>query len=340
MQHKYCTGKTDLDRQICEIANKYSDPQNAEVVRQLLTTAVKLYFDGANQADMKLINIAFKELRHALRIFTPYRNVKRVTIWGSSRISSDDREYKMALDFSKKIVKKGFMVITGGGGGVMEAGNRGAGDKGFGVNIELPMEQVPNIYVKGEKLIHFHYFFTRKLIFVKESDATVLFPGGFGTNDEAFEVLTLCQTGKAIPRPVVLAEPWGGNFWAKWIKFVKDGMVKKKFIHKEDLDLFYYAHSADEAVNYVVNFYKNYHSLRYVGPLTVIRLNKPLPPTAMNELNKKYSDILISGKIEASAPTPEEVRDKDHIDLPRLVMKFNKRDYGKLYRMVRRINEF
>lgn len=338
-EHRYTTGKAGLDKEIAELAREVSEPGNVEYTRQMLTTALKLNYDGANQGDLKLVNISLKEIRHAFRIFTPYRGIRKVTVWGSSRVNKSDPIYKMAQDFSKMIVKKGFMVITGGGGGVMEAGNCGAGEKGFGVNIELPMEQVPNAYIRGEKLLHFHYFFTRKLIFVKESDATVLFPGGFGTNDEAFEVLTLCQTGKSMPRPVVLAEPGGGTYWKGWMKFVKDEMMRPGYIPDDDFKLFFVANTAEEAVDYVINFFRVYHSVRFVGPQLVIRLNKELPQKMVAKLNKDYSDILIEGKIEACGALPEEVKDKDHIELPRLVLKFNKRDYGRLYEMIRELNE-
>jgi len=338
MLKKYSTGHAELDKQLCELADRLSEPGNAELMRQILTTAVKLYFDKANQADLKLINISLKEIRHAFRTFSPHRGTRKVTIWGSSRIVPNDPVYKMAHEFSKRIVKEGFMVITGGGGGVMEAGNRGAGERGFGVNIELPMEQVPNIYVKGEKLLHFHYFFTRKLIFVKESDATVLFPGGFGTNDEAFEVLTLCQTGKSMPRPVVFIEPKGGTFWKKWMKFVRDEMLNKRFIPKDDFKLFAYVNTVEEAVDYVVQFYRVYHSVRFVGPKLMIRLNKALSEKDVKRLDRKFGDILLEGDICACDATPEEIKDKDRLDLPRLSLKFNKRDYGRLYEMIRDIN--
>jgi len=340
MRPKYQTGKAELDRRISELSDKYSTPGNSEFMRQILTTAVKLYFDGANQADLKLINTALKEMRHAFRIFAPYRDTRKVVIWGSSRTRSSSHEYRMAREFARKITGKGFMAITGGGGGVMEAGNRGAGDRGFGINIELPMEQRPNPYVKGRKMMSFHYFFTRKLIFVKESDATVLFPGGFGTNDEAFEILTLAQTGKTMPRPIVFVEPSRSRYWKTWKRFLRAEMERGGYIYPQDFHLFSIVNSTDEAVKKVSDFYRVYHSIRFVGPLTVLRLNKKLTESQLERINGKFSDILAKGKITHSAARPEEVADRDHVKLPRLALYFNRHDFGKLYQLINTLNKF
>jgi uncharacterized protein (TIGR00730 family) len=246
----------------------------------------------------------------------------------------------MALEFSRKISEKGYMIITGGGGGVMEAGNRGAGDKSFAANIVLPNIQDVNPYVsKGEKLIHFKYFFTRKLIFVKESDGTVLFPGGFGTNDEAFEMLTLFQTGKAMPRPIVLVNAPKMTYWETWLKFIEKEMVKRNFISKEHLKLFKIVSSVKEAIDEIVNFYRVYHSIRFIGPHTVLRLNRSLPDSKIIELNKTFKDILVEGKIQTSGPSAIEKEQKDFVDLPRLVMKFDRHSYGRLNEMIRQINQ-
>jgi uncharacterized protein (TIGR00730 family) len=339
VQKRYCTGKADIDRKIDDLARCYSTLGNTEFMRQILTTSIKLFFDETNQADLKLINTSLKEMRHAFRVFTPYRDVKKVVIWGSSRALTTSPEYKMARDFSKEMVKHGFMVITGGGGGIMEAGNEGAGAKGFGINIELPMEQEPNPHVRGEKLMRFHYFFTRKLIFVKESDATVLFPGGFGTCDEGFEILTLAQTGKMMPRPIVFAQPWGWQYWGDMMKFLKRGMMRNKFVSESDFHLFKVTNSVKETVEYVRGFYRVYHSIRFVGPLTVLRLNKGITEKEIGKLSRDFSDILVDGKIESSPPRPEEVADRDHTDLFRLAMRFDKHNFGRLYELIGKINE-
>lgn len=338
---KYLIHKSEIDKDIEAFARKYSMPETQELYRQLLTSIVKLNLDKADEFDLRLINIALKELRHSFKILSKYRKVPKVTIWGSARTAPNSSEYKMAMEFARLIVEKGYMIVTGGGGGVMEAGNRAAGDKSFGVNINLPRIQPSNPYLtKGEKLIEFRYFFTRKLIFVKESNATVLFPGGLGTMDEAFEILTLFQTGKTTPRPIILINVPKSRYWKHWLDFVKKEMLKNGYIAKHDLSLFRIVNSAEEAVDEIVNYYKNYHSIRFVGHLTVLRMNKPLSESALTQLNREFADILVNGKICCSGPTREETADKDHTDLPRLIFPFNRTNYGRLNELIRKINEY
>ncbi|MBN3033843.1 MAG: TIGR00730 family Rossman fold protein [Candidatus Saganbacteria bacterium] len=338
MRGKYATGQAEIDREIGALAEKYSAPATAELIRQMFTSVVKLHLDGADSYELRLLNTSLKELRHAFRVFRQYRGVPKVAVWGSARIKPASAEYRMAAEFSRLITRAGYLVITGGGGGAMAAGNCGAGGRSFAVNISLPHEQKPNPYVaRCEKLISFKYFFDRKLIFVKESNATVLFPGGFGTCDEAFEMLTLYQTGKSVPRPIVLIEPrWG--FWRGWLNFIRREMARRGFIAKHDLKLFTLVHSAKAAVKEILDFYSVYNSLRYVGPLTVLRLNQPLPAAKLKQLNKKFADLLTGGKIEAGGPTAEELKDKDLPDLPRLVMRFDRESYGRLNELIRAIN--
>ncbi|HTY13506.1 MAG TPA: TIGR00730 family Rossman fold protein [Candidatus Omnitrophota bacterium] len=338
---KYSTNKAEIDCEIDALTKKYSTPGTEELIRQMFTSVIKLHLDGIDEFDLRMLNAAIKELRHSFKIFKKYRGIPKVTIWGSARVKQNSREYKIAHDFAKMMCQHGYMVITGGGGGVMEAGNRGAGDRSFAVNISLPNKQKVNPYItRGEKLIEFKYFFTRKLMFVKESNATVLFPGGFGTNDEAFEMLTLFQTGKSVPRPIVLINPPWSFYWKTWLAFIKKELVYGGFIHKDDLSLFRIVSTAEEAVDEIINYYRVYHSIRSVGPLTVMRLNKELPASAINELNRKFGDILVEGKIEACGPTAEEIKDKDLTELPRLVMKFDRDHHGRLNQMIHRINEF
>ncbi|MFC1560071.1 TIGR00730 family Rossman fold protein [Candidatus Margulisiibacteriota bacterium] len=342
MSVMYITGDKGTDRIINKLAKKYSTPATEELYRQMFTTVVKLHIDDADTGDLKLLNTSFKELRHAFRIFKRYRTVKKVAVFGSARIESNTKEYKDVMKFSRMISELGFMVITGGGGGVMEAGNKGAlPGKSFAVNIKLPFEQRPNTFIKqAEKLLTFNYFFTRKLIFIKESDATVLFPGGFGTNDEAFEALTLVQTGKGAPRPIVFVDTGGKHYWNSWFRIFKKVLVGQGLISPEDLKLFTIVSSPEAAVKAIAGFYKVYHSTRYVGGKLVIRLKKALTSTQMKRLNKKYSDILVSGQIECTGALPEEVRGKDHIDLPRIILYFNKHDHGRLFEMIREINSY
>jgi len=302
---------------------------------------VKLGKESSDKGDLKLVNNALKELRYSFKIFAPYRDVKKVIIFGSARSKSTSAEYVMAEEFTRKLTAKGYMIVTGGGSGVMEAGNKGAeAGKEFALNIRLPFEQKPNPYIdEKDKIINFKYFFTRKLIFVKETDATALFPGGFGTHDEGFEMLTLIQTGKSKPRPIVLMEPEGSRYWGAWMRYVIEHLLKNGYILKEDLNLFRVMKTADEAVKYIEDFYKVYHSIRYVSGLTVIRLNKEISAKSLASINKKFKDILTGGEILLSAPTAKELQNKEYVDLPRLVMRFNLRDYGRLYELIHVINE-
>ncbi|NIQ01093.1 MAG: cytochrome D ubiquinol oxidase subunit II, partial [Nitrospinaceae bacterium] len=239
-------------------------------------------------------------------------------------------------------VQGGFMVISGAGGGIMEAANRGAGKQhSFGINIKLPFEQKANPYILGDpKLMLFKYFFTRKLIFIKESDATVLLPGGFGTLDEGFENLTLFQTGKSLPRPIVLLEPENGNYWSRWLEFVDSVLVENGYVSPDDKHLFQLATSVEEASGRILQFYRVYHSLRYVRGVTVLRFTRTLPPELLDELNEEFQDILTNGRIRSSPPLDDESRNREYLELPRLVLNFNKRSFGRLNLMIRKINHF
>jgi len=337
---EYEIGDKDIDGLICELAGKAGSPKTEHVLREILTTAVKLGRETSDKGDLKLVNNALKELRYSFKIFSPYRNVKKVIIFGSARSPKGSAEYKMAEEFARKLTRKGYMIVTGGGPGVMEAGNKGAeAGKEFALNIRLPFEQKPNPYIdEKDKIINFKYFFTRKLIFVKETDATALFPGGFGTHDEGFEMLTLIQTGKSRPRPVVLMEPKGSTYWSAWKSYVSNHLLKNGFIGKEDLKLFRIVKTVDEAIKYIDGFYRVYNSIRYVSGLTVIRLNKDISDKTMRSLNKEFTDILTGGRIMRSPPTNKEIQEEEYLDLPRIAMNFNMRDYGRLCEMIHVIN--
>lgn len=341
MEKKYCADNYNEAKLIDILAKMYGDEETTEYYRQMLTTISKLSSDLRDIGDIKIINSTLKELRYAFKIFAPYRTVRKVVMFGSHKISSRSPEYRMAEEFARKIAERGWMVITGGGGGIMEAGNKGAGPgKSFAANINLPTEQIPNPYVRGEKLITLKYFFTRKLVFIKESDATVLFPGGFGTHDEGFEVLTLLQTGKNNPRPLIFVDTLFGTYWNSWLKFVKNGIMKNDLLYRNDLELFKVVHNVNDAVNEVVNFYRVYNSLRYVGKTTILRLNKEITGAQIERLNRKFRDILVSGKIECCKPAPEEIKTKDKLHLFRLSLKFDRKSYGRLMSLIREINKF
>jgi uncharacterized protein (TIGR00730 family) len=337
---EYETGDQTLDNLINELARRSGPAETESLLREILTTVVKLGAESGDKGDLKLVNSALKELRYAFKIFSPYRKVKKVIIFGSARSKSNSPEYKMAEELARKVTQKGYMVVTGGGPGVMEAGNKGAQTgRDFALNIRLPFEQKPNPYInEKDKSINFKYFFTRKLIFIKETDATTLFPGGFGTNDEGFEALTLIQTGKSKPRPILLMEPKGSTYWADWMRFVHNQLVGNGFIRKEDLKLFHIVSSVDEAVRRIEGFYRVYHSIRYVSGLTVLRLNKKLSAEKLHLLNRQFKDILTSGSIRMAPPTKEELKKGEYLNLPRLVMNFNLRGYGRLCEMISVIN--
>ena len=338
---EYEVGNKAIDSLIDELAKNASSVENGHLLKEIITTAVKLGRESSDKGDLKLVNNTLKELRYSFRVFSPYRAIKKLIIFGSARSAKTSAEYKMSEELSRKMTEKGYMVVTGGGPGVMEAGNKGAkAGKDFALNIRLPFEQKPNPYIdEKERLINFKYFFTRKLIFVKETDATALFPGGFGTNDEGFEMITLMQTGKSKPRPIVLMEPAGSAYWADWKRFVNNHLFKNGFINKEDFSLFYLAKSVPEAVAYIEDFYKVYHSIRYVAGLTVIRLNKKLSEKTYELLNKKFKDILTCGEICPGEATKEEIEKGEHLELPRLIMNFNMHDYGRLCEMIHVINK-
>ncbi|MCX5679363.1 MAG: TIGR00730 family Rossman fold protein [Candidatus Omnitrophica bacterium] len=337
---EYEIGDKAIDGLIGELAKRSGSVGTEHVLREILTTAVKLGRESSDKGDLKLVNNTLKELRYSFKIFSPYRDVKKVIIFGSARSLKTSAEYKMAEEFARKLTAKGYMIVTGGGPGVMEAGNKGAeAGKEFALNIRLPFEQKPNPYIdEKDKIINFKYFFTRKLIFVKETDATALFPGGFGTHDEGFEVLTLIQTGKSKPRPVVLMEPKGSTYWDAWKRYVADHLLKNGFIAKEDLKLFCIVRTVDEAIKHIEDFYRVYHSIRYVSGLTVMRLNKEISKNMLKFVNQKFKDILTSGEIRLSPPTGKEIQEGEYLSLPRIAMNFNMHDYGRLCEMIHVIN--
>lgn len=337
---EYEVGDKAADSLINELVKLSGSAETEYLLHEILTTAVKLGKESCDKGDLKLVNNALKELRYSFKIFSPYRNVKKVIIFGSARSKKTSAEYKMAEEFARKITTKGYMVVTGGGPGVMEAGNKGArAGKEFALNIRLPFEQKPNPYIyEKNKIINFKYFFTRKLVFVKETDATTLFPGGFGTHDEGLEMITLVQTGKSKPRPIILMEPEGSAYWDEWKRYVTEHLLKNGFIKKEDLKLFRIVKTADEAIKYIEDFYRVYHSIRYVSGSTVIRLNKEISKGTLKLINQEFKDILTSGAIRLSPPTDKEIQEGEYLGLPRLVMNFNLHDYGRLCEMIQVIN--
>jgi uncharacterized protein (TIGR00730 family) len=330
-----------LEPKVLEWLHQSEGSPNEEIIAQMLQTLLRLDQSTASRGDLKVFSRTLKELRQAFKLFAPYRSVRKVSIFGSARIPEDNPLYRMAVAFSRRLAEEGFMVITGSGGGVMQAGNEGAGkEQSFGVNIHLPFEQEANRFLQGDpKLIAFHFFFTRKLVFVKEADAFVFFPGGFGTQDEAAEVLTLVQTGKTQIMPILMLDLPGGGYWRDWQDFVRRRLLNAGYISEEDLSLFQIVEDVEEAVNKIRHFYSNYQSLRYVKKLTVMRLIHAPSPSLIAQLNHDFRDILTGGEIRATVPLPEESDEQPAVlSLNRLLVPFNRRNFGRLRQMIDVIN--
>lgn len=301
----------------------------------------RLVGDETYSADLKMLNHALLELRYAFKVFAPYRSVRKVSVFGSARTGKDRLEYKMAKRFSNKVSNRGYMVITGAGPGIMEAAQGGAGRaRSFGVNIRLPFESKANEVIENDpKLIHFKYFFTRKVCFLKETDAIVIFPGGFGTHDEAFESLTLVQTGKSDLVPIVFVDRPGGTYWSAWLDYVRTHLRDEGYIDGFDESLFHVTESVEDAVNVVDGFYRNYHSARYVRPLQVIRMNQPVTDSLLERLNREFSDIVVSGKIERLSAALEAEKDEPKTaDLHRIAFRFDRKSYGRLRSLIDVLN--
>lgn len=339
----YHLGDPDLDERIAALVTDSvagGGTDDADLIAEMVVTVLKLHRDAADRGDLKLVNAALKEMRYSFQVFAPYRGIRKVSVFGSARTRPDDPNYLLASEFGARMTDgEGWMVITGAGPGTMEAANKGAGGDGsFGVNIRLPFEAEANPYVDDARLINFKYFFTRKLMFVKESHAFALFPGGFGTQDETYELLTLTQTGKAPIHPIVLIEAPGTGYWQEWLEFVDRTLVGHGMIAPDDLALFSHVGSVDEAAREVTGFYRNFHSQRYVGDDLVLRMAHPLDAGTVAALNDEFAGIVVSGSIEAIDATDAERRDDDHVDLARLRLHFDRRSHGKLRRLVDRIN--
>ncbi|HEY1379598.1 MAG TPA: TIGR00730 family Rossman fold protein [Gemmataceae bacterium] len=312
-----------------------------ELVQQIKDTADKLLRDKANRGDVKLLSTALRELRYAFKVFAPVRGRRKVTVFGSARTPPDDPAYKQAVEFGRLVAQEGFMVITGAASGIMEAGHVGAGrENSIGVNILLPFEQSANSVIAGDtKLMHLKYFFTRKLLFVKESDAVVLFPGGFGTQDEGFEVLTLVQTGKSQMFPIVMVDEPGGDYWARWRDYIADELLTRELISPADMSLFKVTDSVDEAVAEALQFYRVYHSMRYVHGDLLLRLQHRLSEDMMERIRDEFADMLVAGTFEQTEALTEEANDTHVIHLPRLRFRFDRRSLGRLRQLIDAINQ-
>ena len=315
-------------------------PQSDELINRIKESADKLARDGSSRGDLKIVSRALRELRSAFKVFSPYRNQRKVSVFGSARTSQEDPRYQQAVELGRLMAKNDWLVLTGAASGIMEAGHQGAGrSHSMGLNIMLPFEQDANPVIAGDpKLVHMKYFFTRKLMFVKECDAVVCCPGGFGTLDEALEVLTLLQTGKREMVPVVFLDVPGKNYWKVFHDFIVDHLLTDGMISENDLSLFKLTDNAQEAVDEILQFFRVYHSMRFVKQQLVLRLQSAPSEQLLADINQNFSDILVDGEFISCAALPEEKDQPDLADMPRLAFHFDRRSHGRLREMIDCLN--
>ena len=336
---KYHLGNPELDKAVTDLVAAASDNPNQDLIAELITTALKMQRDGASRADLKLINTAVKEMRYSNLVFSRHEEPK-VTIYGSARTAEGDPNYVITQDFASMMADHGWGVITGAGPGIMEAGNKGARrEQSYGVNIRLPFEAEANAYIDSTNTVNFKYFFTRKLGFVKEAHAFVMLPGGFGTLDEAFELLTLMQTGKSDLHPIVLLESEGSDYWEPLIEFIKAKQLARGLVSQSDMALFFHTTDLTEASNHIRHFYANYHSQRYAGGKLILRLVRAPSEEALAEINRQFSDIVVEGQIDQTGPLPAEIDDADALECQRITFLFDRRHFGRLRQLIDYLND-
>ncbi len=312
----------------------------AELIEKIRESADNLAKDHTSRGDLKILSRTLRELRYAFKVFSPYRHLRKVTVFGSARTAAEHASYRQAVEFGRQMAQQQWLVVTGAASGIMEAGHVGAGrEHSMGLNILLPFEQSANRIIAGDpKLVHMKYFFTRKLMFVKESDAICLLPGGFGTLDEGLEVLTLLQTGKRDMVPVVFLDEPGGDYWAGFQRFVREGLLERGMINAEDLSLYRMTDRVEEAVGEILGFFRVYHSMRYVHGKLVLRLREAPDERLLAQLNADFADILAAGQFSVAGPLPEERDEPTLAALPRLAFQFDRRNYGRLRQLIDVLN--
>jgi uncharacterized protein (TIGR00730 family) len=335
------SGNAEIDTRIKELVQEWDCGKSGDLIQEMIFTVLKMGHDNLTVADLKLFSRALKEMRYAARMFAPYAQIKKVVVFGSARIQPHEPSYMAAEEFARKMREHGYMAITGGGDGIMGAAQRGAGrEHSFGLNIKLPFEQRANETIEGDsKLVNFNYFFTRKLNFLKETHAVALFPGGFGTLDEGFEVLTLMQTGKARIIPLVLVDQPGGRYWETWFGFLHDYLLKQGLISENDFDFFKITHDVDVAVEEIMKFYKNFQSYRWVGSKMVLRVKQRITEESLAHLNREFHDLLQAGSIVQSEALPEEHNEPDIANLPRIVLTPYRTNFGRLRKLIDAVND-
>lgn len=338
---RYRTGDDDLDARVEDLLAAAGIEANQDLAFELLTSVLRMGKEGLTRGDLKIANSTLKEMRYAFHVFDPYRSVRKLAIFGSARTGIDEPAYGAARAVGRAIAEEGWMVITGGGPGIMTAGIEGAGtENSFAVNIVLPFEPAGGgVMVNDGKVINFKYFFNRKLTFMKEASAYVMFPGGYGTMDETFELLTLLQTGREVPAPIVLFEPEGDAYWRSFRHFLEVELLDSRLIRRDDLDLFHITSDVDDAIEHLTRFYRVFDSIRYVGGRLVLRLRTAPTDEQLEQLNVDFADIVASGRIERAEPSAAEIADGDLVDLPRIRFRFINNEYARLHALIRAINE-
>lgn len=330
----------DLTAELLAWLQDLDRAKHGKWMRRALAGLLRLSQAPLERLDWKIIAGALQDMEQGFRVFQPYRQVRKIALFGSARLGAEAPNYQLAVEFARQIAAQGFMVMTGAGGGIMQAGNEGAQeDNSFGLNIQLPFEQASNAFIRDSpRLIDFKYFFTRKLFFIRETDGVCAFPGGFGTQDEVFEALTLCQNGRCPPIPIVLLEHPDSTYWRAWDAYVREYFWRTELISPQDVELYTITDSVAVACETIRQFYQVYHSSRYVQDYLVLRLQRPLTEAVVVQLNEEFQDIITSGVIEQRAAFPEELGDETG-NLPRLALRFNHRDHGRLYQLIRRVNQ-
>ena len=331
----------DRDEAIRALAQAHAgtdDPRALAMVETMIATALRLSRDWSDLGELKLVSSSLKELRYAYRTFRPWKDAPKLSIFGSARTPEDHPDYAAAREFGRLMGDAGWMSITGAGDGIMKAGHEGPGqERSFGLRIRLPFETTANeVIAKDPKLVNFRYFFTRKVMFVTNSQAIVALPGGFGTMDELFEALTLIQTGKSTPMPVVLLEGEGGTYWPRWLAFIREELLDNGWISPADLSLIEIASDPEDARDRILRFYRNYHSSRYVGDRFVIRLRRAPDAAELAAISEEFGRLAKDGRFETGAALAGETV---AVDLPRLHFRSRRRDFGSLRQLIDRLNE-
>lgn len=336
----HSTGDKDFDRRIKALVADWGCKGSPDLVEEMVLTVLKMGSDGLGKADLKLFTRSLKELRYAAKVFSPYSAKLKVVVYGSARTPYTDPAAQAAETFARTLRDLDYMIITGAGDGIMGAAQKGAGtEHSFGLNIKLPFEQKANEVIHGDaKLVNFNYFFTRKLNFMKEAHAIALFPGGFGTMDEAFEALTLMQTGKARILPIVLLDKPNGKYWKTWLAFLHDFLLERKLVGLDDFHLFKICRDVEEAVDEITTFYRHFHSYRWVRNRLVIRVTKSPTAAALERLNQDFADLLVGGEIVLSGALREERNSPELSHLPRVVLTPHRHNFGRMRQLIDSLN--